>query len=186
MTADDCNRPEPEPAPDPLPDPAGVRIDDALVRFLEDGVSISVGSCGAARVPNLSRALGCRVAADRCCVRVFVASAASAALLDDVTANGALAVVYSQPSTHRTVQLKARDARIAALAAGDRDCVARYRAAFVAGLAALGYPAEVMGMLVACADEELVAIEFTPIAAYVQTPGPAAGAALDTAPDGAS
>ena len=32
-------------------------------------------------------------------------------MLDDIAANGMIAVVFSQPSTHRTIQLKGTDAR---------------------------------------------------------------------------
>lgn len=161
-----------------LSPPAVLPLAAELADFIGGAVSISLGSCGAARVPNLTRGLGCRVSADRRRLRVWLAASASTALLADVAANATLAMVCSLPVTHRTVQLKTRDARIVALDAGDRDCVARYRAAFIGGLEALGYPAAVMSMLVAAADEDLAAIDFTPHAAFVQTPGPAAGALL--------
>lgn len=158
--------------------PAAPLIDAEHVAFMQGGVSISVGSCDAANMPSLSRALGCRVTADRRRVTVLVAGTHAAALLTDVRATGAIAVVFSQPSTHRTMQLKGRDARIAPPQDGDLQLADAYRDGFVAELEGLGYDPRLVRTFLSCAANDLVALEFSPDAAFSQTPGPHAGQPL--------
>lgn len=153
-------------------------IDAEHAVFMTSGVSISVGSRDAARLPNLTRAFGCRIPPDRSRVTVFVSAPQSAPVVADISANGHIAVVFTQPSTHRTVQFKGSDACVEALADGDTARVARYRDDFVAHLVALGYPGETIAQMVACPDDELIALSFTPTAAFTQTPGPRAGQPL--------
>ena len=109
---------------------------------------------------------------------MFVASLQCDILLQDIGATGAVAVVFSQPSTHRTIQLKGTDAIVEPLEAGDRDIMARQASAFAADIALLGYPFAIAHALLASEPSELVAISFTPSAAFIQTPGPRAGAPL--------
>ncbi|AUN93467.1 pyridoxamine 5'-phosphate oxidase family protein [Pseudazoarcus pumilus] len=158
--------------------PQAVRIDDELARFIGGEVSISVGSCDAARLPNLTRGFGCRVCDGHERIRIFVSRAQSRAVLADLATNRRIAVVFTLPATHRTVQFKGTDARVLSLADGDLECVRRYREGFVAHLAALGFGADTVAHMVGCPDDELAAIEFTPDAAFTQTPGPRAGQPL--------
>lgn len=156
-------------------------IDAEHVAFMQGGVSISVGGCNADNMPSLSRAIGCRVSIDRREVTVFVAATHAVALLSDVGANGAIAVVFSQPSTNRTMQLKGRDARILPPLTSDLQLVDAYRDSFIAELVPLGYEARLMRAFQACAPSDVVALTFTPCAAFSQTPGPQAGEPLKTA-----
>ncbi len=159
--------------------PGGTLLDAANGAFVESGLSIVVAARDAANVPTLVRAYGCRVAPDRRRVSVFVAPAQCPELLEDVRSTGAVAVVFSQPSTHRTIQLKGTDAAVERLEAGDADRMARQTKAFCADLALLGFAPTMGHTLLASAGEDLVAIAFTPNAAFVQTPGPRAGAPLE-------
>lgn len=146
--------------------------------FMQSGVSLHAASCGEDQLPSAARALGCRISDDRLNVRVLVQAPQATELLADVRRNGALAVVFSKPSTHRTLQLKGGDAAPCPADADDLLAVARYRDAFVAETSALGHPAPLIRALLDCADEQIVAISFTPNAAFSQTPGPQAGQAL--------
>jgi hypothetical protein len=146
--------------------------------FMHGGVSLYAASCGEGNVPNAARAIGCRISADRRNVRILVAASQATQLLDDVRRNGALATVFSNPSTHRTLQLKGRDAAISEADADDLLAVARYREAFVDETTALGHPAQLIRALLDCPDQDIVAVSFTPNAAFSQTPGPQAGQAL--------
>lgn len=158
-------------APDPL-------IDPEHAAFMSGAVSIGVGSCDADLLPDLTRAFGCRVSIDRRRVTVFVSAEQSRDVLADLRANGAVAVVFTQPATHRTVQFKGTDAAVEPLADGDLARIERYREAFVAHLVALGYSALAIRTMVDCPPHELTAIAFTPSAAFSQTPGPQAGTPL--------
>ena len=153
-------------------------LDEANAAFILGGVSMIAASRNASNMPTVVRALGCRISPDRRCIAVFVARAQAAALLDDVSLTGAIAVVFTQPSTHRAIQLKGGDARIEPLAAADHEITAALVDAFAADLVPLGYPPAFVHALLAPASDELVAIAFTPNAAFSQTPGARAGAPL--------
>jgi len=162
-------------------DPAscsGPVIDDEHARFVTGAVSISVGSRDAANVPNLTRAVGCRLSADRSRLHVLVSREQSATVLADVAGNGEIAVVFSQPSTHRTVQYKSRNAVVEAAETADHALVTRYRDAFVGELVPLGYSERAARTVVDCRLDDIVAIGFTPEHAFNQTPGPQAGLPL--------
>lgn len=154
-------------------------LDAELADFVTGEVSISVGSRDAALLANLTRGFGCRVTPGGERIRVFVSRAQSRAVLADLAANGLVAAVFTLPATHRTVQLKGADAVVAPLADGDLDCVHGYRDGFIAHLAGMGFAADAIAHLVGCPDDDLTAIEFSPCAAFTQTPGPRAGQPLE-------
>jgi hypothetical protein len=105
---------------------------------------------------------------------VLVEPSRAGTLLDDVAANGMIAVVFSQPSTHRTIQLKGSDARVVKLTAADRAVVAQHLRDWSEDLCRIGYTPE-FAHAVRGAAPRLAAIAFTPSAAFQQTPGPGAG-----------
>jgi len=146
--------------------------------FMQRGISLNLGSCGPGLQPSVARAVGCRISADRRTVRMLVSATQAAALIADVGQGGALAAVFSEPSTHRTLQLKGHDPVVETATAGDLAAVARYRDGFVEELRPLGYPPALILALLACPDSDIVALCFTPCAAFSQTPGPDAGCAL--------
>jgi hypothetical protein len=98
--------------------------------------------------------------------------------LDAIHLTGAIAVVFSQPSTHISIQLKGRDTKLTALRRGDPALVERYTRAFCADLKPLGYEEALIRALVWCDPASLVAVTFAPENAYLQTPGPGAGDSL--------
>lgn len=154
-------------------------LDDELAAFMQqDGISLTLGSCSADLQPSVGRAAGCRVSPDRSTVNIFVSQVQLAPVLAHVRETGRIAAVFSSPATHRTLQLKGRDARIGPFAPEDLAVVHRYRETFIAGLGPLGYPRPLIRTLLAFPDEDLVTLSFTPLEAYSQTPGPNAGRAL--------
>ena len=158
---------------------SGMTLSDEQIRFIESGVSISLASRDVRRVPSVTKGVGCRVAGDRCQVRVLVDAAQSAQLLADVAACGALAVVFCLPSSHRTLQLKGHDAREVPLAAGDAELAARHREAFAADLLPLGYALPFARATHDFHGECLRALSFTLSDLFEQTPGPHAGVRLE-------
>ncbi|MEO8754781.1 MAG: hypothetical protein ABI624_19110, partial [Casimicrobiaceae bacterium] len=112
---------------------------------------------------------------DRRHVTLYIAAPHSPGFLADIRASGRIAVVFTRPATHRTLQLKGDDARVRPLAAGETATVAAYVGLFAAELEPLGQSEDQARALFACADGDLVAIDFAPNAAFVQTPGPQAG-----------
>ena len=149
-------------------------LDAELAGFIQGGVSVVVASRNADLVADVVRGCGCRVSRDRRRVTVLVEPSRAGTLLDDIAANGMIAVVFSQPSTHRTIQLKGSDARVVKVTAADRAIAARHLRDWSEDLCRIGYTPE-FANAVRGAAPRLAAIAFTPSAAFQQTPGPGAG-----------
>ena len=149
-------------------------LDADLAAFIQGGVSVVVAARNADCIPDVVRGCGCRVSRDRRQVTVLVEPDRAGKLLEDIAANGMVAVVFSQPSTHRTIQLKGSDARVARVTAADRSVAARHLRDWSEDLCRIGYTPE-FAHAVRGAAPRLAAIAFTPSAAFQQTPGPGAG-----------
>jgi hypothetical protein len=146
--------------------------------FMQSGVSMSISSCNADRIPSVSRATGCHIAPDRLQVTILVIAPHAGQLLDDIRRSGAIAVTFTKPSTNRTVQLKGKDAVVVGTSDGERGIARAYLDAFVEEVGQLGHDRNMVRAMFACAPSDIVAIRFTPCAAFSQTPGPRAGEAL--------
>lgn len=157
---------------------AAAPIDTEHAEFICGGVGMSAASCRPGALPNMARVTGCRIAADRRTVTLLIAATAGAALLDDVRRTGAIAAVFTEPRSHRTVQLKGNDARIVPTELGDDALAQRYVQAFSANVAGFGFPDAFMPALLAYEPGDLVAVQFTIAQAFSQTPGPHAGEPL--------
>lgn len=153
-------------------------LDEANAAFIRCGAMVSVASRDANHVPSVARALGCRIATDRRSVTVFLDASQCEALLRDVRETRAIAAVFSQPSTHRTIQLKGADAALAPIEPGDAALIDANRAALVADMGRVGYDEAFVRTLLAFGASDLAAVSFTPTAAFAQTPGPQAGKRL--------
>lgn len=159
-----------------------VRIPPELVAMMARGVSVIVGSCDAQLRPSVMRAVGSRVEADGARLTVYLARRQSRQLLQDIAATGRIAVVFSAPSTHQTLQVKASRAEIRAAAPEDAPLLAGYLASMERELQCVGLPPPVARTMLAHRLEDLVAVSFAPEQAFDQTPGPRAGAALGGTP----
>ena len=161
--------------------PLSTPLPDELVAFLEGGRSLTVASRDQAFRPSLAKAVAARVEEDRCGVILLLPRSQSVQLLRDIAACGQIAAVFSQPISHRTVQLKGMDAREIATSAEDWMRLEQQRGKVVAELAGLGYAAEMIEAFLDCRADDLAAIRFSPSEAYSQTPGPHAGERLEAA-----
>lgn len=158
---------------DPPPSPIGPEQAELIGRR----VSIIVGSRDAALRPHLMRALGCSLSADRRQLTVLINPQSARQVLADIAANGRIAVVCSEPTTHRTLQLKGDDAQVLECGDDGEALAERHLNRFIDELADIGLAAEVARTLLT-REGGLVALRFTVREAYEQTPGPQAGAAL--------
>jgi hypothetical protein len=157
-----------------VPDP--LVIEPAVARFLDGPVSVVLAACGDGLVVDLAQAFGGRVDGDR--VSVLVARSQAEDVLGLVTQTGAVAVTFSRPSSHRTLQLKGRDARVEPVTPDDLAAWRRYRAAFADELASVGFGGAYAEAMLTVDEADLVAVRFSPAAVFVQTPGPDAGRRL--------
>jgi len=153
-------------------------LEAAHAEFIQGGVSVIVATRDASLVADATRGCGCRVSRNRRRVTVLVDRVRAATLAANLAANGQVAVVFSQPSTHRTIQLKGSDAAVVRPKPSDRALVASHREDWIDELCRIGYSREFATAFWGRLPETLLAIAFTPTAAFQQTPGPAAGQPL--------
>jgi hypothetical protein len=156
-----------------------VPLDPDHAALIQSGVSIIVAARNAENETTVSRALGCRVAADRRRVTLFLSAAQSGALLADLRANGIIAAVFGQPSTHRAIQLKGTDAAVVPLPADHAHVLAEHRRLMALEVRATGISEAFVRAMLAAAPGDVVAVTFEPSAAFLQTPGPKAGTRLE-------
>jgi hypothetical protein len=157
---------------------AGVRIPPELLAMMLRGVSVIAASHDAQLRPSLMRAVGSALAPDGSTVTIYLVREQSRQLLQDLAAGGRLAVVFSEPSTHRSVQLKAARTQLRDAAPQDAPVLARYLASMEREIEILGHSAPFARAMLAHRLEQVVAVSFVPEQAFEQTPGPRAGANL--------
>ena len=149
-----------------------------LLAMIDRGVSAHVASRDVAMRPSLMRALGSSVAEGGRAITVFVSRRQSRQLVQDVAATGHIAVVFSEPASHRTVQVKATRATLRNAETSDEPVLARYLASMEYEIQRVGVAPPLTRAMLAHRLDDLVAISFEPEAAFDQTPGPKAGTAL--------
>lgn len=155
---------------------SGVLTPD-LASFCQSGISVVLASRDRAGRPIAGRGLGCRVdAAGR--VRVLVRRTAAQPILQALGDGAGLAVTFTKPTSHRSIQLKARSALVVPPGPSDAALVEAQAAVFRAELIEVQYSAPFSTIYTTFDRHDMAAIEFQPEAAFVQTPGPSAGSAL--------
>jgi hypothetical protein len=157
-------------------DANGILTDD-LVQFCQSGVSVVLGTRGLDGRPIAGLALACTISPGGV-VRVLLRRPANVDLLLALASGAPIAATFTEPTTHRSIQLKGPRAELPSDCAGDLDAVARQTGRFRDTLVSVDYPRRMAEHYVGYRDEEIVAIDFRPERAFVQTPGPAAGSAL--------
>ncbi|HYF16705.1 MAG TPA: hypothetical protein VEA40_02480 [Ramlibacter sp.] len=161
---------------------SGIALAPDVLAMIARGVSVLVASRDAALRPSVMRAVGSDVAPDGSRITVYLSRSQSGQLLSDIEQTGHLATVFSEPATHRTVQVKASAARLRPAAEADRPILARYLASMEHEIERVGYPPALTRAMLAHRLDDVVAVSFTPELAFDQTPGPRAGSALGGPP----
>jgi hypothetical protein len=147
-----------------------------IAGFCQRGLSICLASSDRRGEPIAGLGLACRQDAGR--LRILLDRRGHERLLRAVAAGAPVAVTFSQPETHRSIQLKAATASPAAFLPTDEPELMRQTAAMREELISVGYSAAFATIYSAFDRQELAVIVLAPEQAFVQTPGPAAGSAL--------
>ena len=149
------------------------------VAFLSGAaISSALAARDASNQPSLAKALGVRVQGDQRVLEVFVDAERASEVLRDLRAGSPVALVSSEPKSHRTIQVKGTRADIGPLGPGDEAYVAARVDAIVAHVAPLGYHQAALRAYLAFTPAALLKVVFTASAAFLQTPGPGAGTPL--------
>lgn len=148
-----------------------------LAEFCQSGISVVMASRDAAGRPVIGRGLASRIDGEGR-VRVIFRESANAAFQRAIAAGAPIAVTFTKPYSHRSIQIKAQHAEIVQLSPPDGPAAFSQTRAFRAELVSVGYTETMASAYTRFEPHELAAAEFLPESAFVQTPGPSAGSAL--------
>jgi hypothetical protein len=151
-------------------------VDDDLKDLLEDGVATVVGTRDADLVPEIARGWGVRVLDDRGSLELCLGLPSAQRTLDNLAANGRLAVTCVRPSDYRQVQLKGRLLTTLSPTPEDREWVERHQRGFALQVEGVGIAAALAPRFWNHDDPDaMVKVRFAIEETYDQTPGPDAG-----------
>lgn len=154
-------------------------LDETVRRFLDRSLSVNVATSDHDGRPLVARAVAARVSpgispgSER--LTVLIDGRANAVLVAAVAATGRLTVVFTEPSTHRSIQIKDDGATVAAPTVDESALPGPYIDGFIAELAGMGFTEAFVRAVMAFDPADLVALHLEPADVFDQTPGPRAG-----------
>ena len=149
--------------------------------FIERGGSVMVGTRDGDLVPELVRAWGPRISADRRRLSVCVAMAAGARTIGNLQDNGRLAVTFALPSDSHAIQVWGRCIGTGRARRDDLTAVRQHHDAFAQLNTGLGVPLafiEALWQRELAGSPDMITIRFVVEQIFNQTPGPDAGSPL--------
>ncbi|QCG95210.1 hypothetical protein E6C67_15050 [Azospirillum sp. TSA2s] len=150
-------------------------LDETVRHFLDRSLSVNVATSDRDGRPLVARAVAARVSPGGERLTVLIDGRANAALVAAVAETGRLAVVFTEPSTHRSIQIKDDAATVAALTVEEAALPGPYIDGFIAELAGMGFTEAFVRAVMEFDPSDLVALHLDPAAVFDQTPGPKAG-----------
>lgn len=150
-------------------------LDETVLRFLDRSLSVNVATSDRDGRPLVARAVAARVSPGGERLTVLIDGRANAALVAAVAGTGRLAVVFTEPSTHRSIQIKDDAASVAAPTVEEAALPGPYIDGFIAELSGMGFTEAFVRAVMEFDPADLVALHLDPAAVFDQTPGPKAG-----------
>ena len=150
-------------------------MNERLLKCVESGVSVIVGSVDAEGNPACCRAVGLRSDDDLATVTVFVPVATSAETIANVASTRRLAVVTTHPISHCATQLKGVVERTRPAREDEEPFVVEHLGGFGGVLNTIGYPLRTTRSIT---HWPAFALEMRVDEIYEQSPGPKAGTRL--------
>jgi hypothetical protein len=157
--------------------PGAVLLSDEIVEFIESGVSIVIGVVGSDGRAQTGRALAVRMGPDGA-IRLIYPMEGNATVAAAAQSGNPIAVTFSAPLSHRTVQIKGFTCKAEELDPEDLISAECQSDAFAAILGAIGYPAYFVQAFRDFRSAPLGVLSFPAQAAFEQTPGPGAGRSI--------
>ncbi|MFC7608119.1 pyridoxamine 5'-phosphate oxidase family protein [Pseudoroseomonas aestuarii] len=148
-------------------------LDEGLASFLEEPVMIIVGTQADGYLPEIARAAGAVLEADRAALHLMVSARQWPETIANLRANRRITVTFSRPADYETYQLKGTVTAIAPPTLEQQARATRYLAEIGEVLAGFGLAPEISAPWRVARD--LLALRFVPEAVFVQTPGATAG-----------
>ena len=128
------------------------------IAMVAKGVSAIVASRDAALRPSIMRAVGSHISGDWQEVTVYLRRSQSEQLLQDIAHTGEITVVFSVPSTHQTLQLKARRATQRPAHDGDLPVLQAYLQSMVQEVGQVGYGPQYVAAMLAAPLQDVVEV----------------------------
>jgi hypothetical protein len=153
-------------------------LTDDMRALLAAGVAHQVGACTAGGRPVICRGLAADVERDDRVV-VILSGISGYEVLDAIRETRRISLNVTLPENYRSLNLKGRDAVVSLGGARYRALVDARHRAFRDQLAPYGFPPDYTTAWYNSPDDDLMAVHFTPLGAWNQTPGPGAGNAVD-------
>ena len=150
-------------------------IDPPLAGFLEEGLSIHIGTRDATLQPEGGRAAAVRVSQDGRQLLVYVPEAAFSRIRPNIEANGFAAIGFGRPVDDRACQVKGHVTSIRPATDDDKAIVTGQWEGFMRQLEMIGIP---RGLAANWSMWPAVALTVQVTAVFEQTPGPQAGVAI--------
>src|SRR5512139_3950704 len=147
--------------------------DEALIRHLQPGRSILVGTVDPSGWPAACRGVGLVVDEDRQGFTVYVPVATGTEALANIASNGRVAVSATEPASHTSVQMKGRIRAVRVAREDEEERIRLSIERFADSLDQVGLPRGVTRTMTCW---PAFAIEAVVEAVFDQTPGPRAGA----------
>lgn len=159
-----------------------MKLNSDILALLDGPVAISVATCDADHWPSLAHGYGCRWDPVSNRLRVFVLEDEAQAILANIVVSGAVAAVFSDVRSFRSLQIKAGDATLRSFDAEDAACQRQHHRKTSDELIELGYaPGPARGYFDVPQGARFVTLAFTPRDLFQQSPGPEAGMRLPEA-----
>lgn len=159
-----------------------ISLSEELAEFISQGALVRLASASAQGVPDLCFGLACFVEPGRQRLRVAFDGRQADHALQLARHSGRAALVFSDPGSHRTVQIKTGDARLTGVPGADHAEIARRVVLANQLLARIGFGDPFACTLNSYEPEHLVFLHCGIHALFDQTPGPNAGKPLAGAP----
>jgi len=147
-------------------------ISPPLASFLQEGLSIHIGTRDAELRPEGGRAAAVRVSPDGRQMVVFVPETAFSRLRSNIEANGYAAIGFGRPVDDRACQVKGSVLDVRGATDDERTLVATQWDGFMRQLEMIGIP---RGLAANWSMWPAVAVTMKVTAVFEQTPGPQAG-----------
>jgi len=151
-------------------------IPTEFIDLLEGGVSVFIGTCNRENHPLAVPGLGASVSKDRREVTVFIHEEWAKGALDNLRDNPEIAVGFSRPIDHVSLQVKGRVTGIVPASEGSRTVPDRYHASYSEQLYMTGVPRNMTKRINVWPAS---AVTFEVSSLFLQTPGPGAGKQLE-------
>ncbi|HET9952997.1 MAG TPA: pyridoxamine 5'-phosphate oxidase family protein [Polyangiaceae bacterium] len=153
-------------------------LPSALIPFVESGLSTIVGTVSSSGQPECMRGIGLVTSDAGSIARVFLPCDTAGKTVENLRKTRRIAVTVSQPSTHRTVQIKGQLLSLGLASDADRSQIERLFGCFAQELVVIGLPPPILDRV---QRWPCWAADFAVGEVFVQTPGPRAGQVLSEA-----